>query len=77
MIEPAPEGSDERRWARSTLLDNAYAARRRGDSYDGWLEGERQTLVDAVSQRDLDAIFGIVWKSKRPIKRTPGATPRE
>lgn len=76
MSDPAPEGSDERRWARSVLFDNAQRARRRGDSFDGWLEGERQTTIDTVTQKDLDVIFQIVWKAKRPIKATPSARPQ-
>lgn len=65
MTEPAPEGSDARRHARMVLAENARQAQRQGASFDGWLERERQTLIDAVSQRDLDAIFHLTWQRKR------------
>ena len=66
MIEAA-EGSDARRWARAALVSHACNAKKQGASFDGWLEREEQTLIDAISQRDLDAIFYLVWKSKRPL----------
>lgn len=59
-----PEGSVERRWARSELLSRAIHAREEGQSFYGWMEGEDQGLIDAVSQRDLDAIFELVWNGR-------------
>jgi hypothetical protein len=67
-MEPAPEGSDERRWARMALHEHARNAFKQGASFDGWLEREHQPLIDAVTERDLEAIFQLVWK---PKKRRP------
>lgn len=63
----AAEGSLERRVARAKLIDRAAEAKRAHKSFDWWCEHEDQSLIDAVSQRDMDAIFYLVWKSKRPL----------
>lgn len=64
-MEAAPEGSDERRHARMQLCEHARNAFKQGASFDGWQERESQALLDAVTQRDLDAIFALTWKKRR------------
>lgn len=65
VTDPAPEGSDKRRRARMLLLEHARNAREQGCSFDGWCERENQSLIDMVTQRDLDSIFHLTWARKR------------
>jgi len=60
-MREALEGSDERRQARMLLLIHAEQARALHLSFDGWLERERQDLIDAVSTQDLISIGSIIW----------------
>jgi len=61
----ADEGSEERRMARAILCEGARNAHKEGCSFDGWQEREDPVLIDAVSERDLDAIFNLIWKKPR------------
>ncbi len=63
-MDPAPEGSDERRLARMQLLENASVACL-SLSFDAWLESEKQALIDAVTERDLESIFQLTWRKRR------------
>lgn len=61
----APEGSLRRAFARELLLDNAIEAYQSGLSYIDWEETRAdRELLAAVTQRDLDTIFNLVWKGK-------------
>lgn len=64
-MEPAAEGSDERKHARAVLMEHARNAHAQGASFDGWQDRESQTLLDTVTQRDLDAIYHLTWQRKR------------
>jgi len=47
------------------LCENARNAFKQGVSFDTWQNRESQTLLDAVTERDLNAIFYMVWKKRR------------
>lgn len=59
-----PEGSDALRWTRMALIVRAEKAFNKGYSFDGWLENENHSLLDNVPERDLDAIFHLVWRNR-------------
>jgi len=58
---PAPEGSERRGDARYALLDTAIMAAMKGLSYYEWILIADQSAIDAVSQKDINVIFRMVW----------------
>jgi hypothetical protein len=56
------EGSDARRHARMRLFGSARESRRLGREYWQWLDHDAdQSALDAVSQREVDAIIAYVF----------------
>jgi hypothetical protein len=66
--EPAPEGSVDRKNARAVLFSRARLAFFQGSSFYTFVDREDQNLIDALSPKDLDAIFQLIWKGKFSIK---------
>lgn len=66
--EPAPEGSSFRKEARSVLFTRAVQAYRQGASFMTFVEREDPELVGLVTEKDLNAIFYLIWKGKFVVK---------
>lgn len=57
-----PEGSFALACARSELLDTAKRAARMGLDRSEWLRDAPQWALDAVSERDVEAVVEMAWR---------------
>lgn len=53
------------REARETLYLDAKRARRHGADEQQWLFDAPQWALDALTQREVDAVIGMTWKGSR------------
>ena len=60
-----PPESSERSAARKTLLERAQEARKAGRSFVDWAENEDKELTGLVTEKDLDALFRVIWGTKK------------
>lgn len=67
-MEAAPEGSSIRKDARAILFVRAHQAFLQGASFMTFVEREDPELIGLVTEKDLNAIFYLVWKGKFNIK---------